>query len=109
MEFIISAANLHAYNYGLRGETDPNLFRKVAESVIVPEFTPKSGVKVQVSENEPPPQAEGGAADRKLYLSDVVTLTQCHYSRLALRAYPAVTVALIARRLPPVARRVREG
>uniref|UniRef100_D8PKV1 Ubiquitin-activating enzyme E1 1 n=1 Tax=Schizophyllum commune (strain H4-8 / FGSC 9210) TaxID=578458 RepID=D8PKV1_SCHCM len=63
MEFIISAANLHAYNYGLRGETDPNLFRKVAESVIVPEFTPKSGVKVQVSENEPPPQAEGGAAD----------------------------------------------
>ncbi|PCH41139.1 ubiquitin activating enzyme [Wolfiporia cocos MD-104 SS10] len=60
LEFIIAAANLHAYNYGLRGETDPALFKKVADSVIVPEFTPKSGVKVQVNENEPV-QQEGGS------------------------------------------------
>ncbi|KAF8897266.1 ubiquitin activating enzyme [Infundibulicybe gibba] len=61
LQYIISAANLHAYNYGLRGETDEALFRKVADSVIVPEFTPKSGVKIQVSENEPVPQ--GGDDD----------------------------------------------
>jgi len=53
LQFIISAANLHAFNYGLRGETDPAVFRKVADSVVVPEFTPRSGVKVQVTENEP--------------------------------------------------------
>ncbi|KAI9508664.1 ubiquitin activating enzyme [Russula earlei] len=53
LQFIISAANLHAFNYGLRGETDPTIFRKVADSVVVPEFTPRSGVKVQVNENEP--------------------------------------------------------
>ena len=53
LQFIIAAANLHAFNYGLRGETDPTIFRKVADSVVVPEFTPKSGVKIQVNENEP--------------------------------------------------------
>ncbi|KAJ7283525.1 ubiquitin activating enzyme [Mycena rebaudengoi] len=60
LQYIISAANLHAFNYGLRGETDPAVFRKVADSVIVPEFTPKSGVKIQINENEPVPQASGG-------------------------------------------------
>jgi ubiquitin-activating enzyme E1 len=53
LQFIIAAANLHAFNYGLRGEIDPAVFRKVADSVVVPEFTPRSGVKVQVNENEP--------------------------------------------------------
>ncbi|KIJ19978.1 hypothetical protein PAXINDRAFT_7243 [Paxillus involutus ATCC 200175] len=53
LAFIIAAANLHAYNYGLRGETDPVIFRKVADSVIVPEFSPRSGVKVQITENDP--------------------------------------------------------
>jgi len=60
MAYIIAAANLHAFNYGLRGSTDPALFRKVADSVIVPEFTPRSGVKVQINDNDPVPQA--GAA-----------------------------------------------
>lgn len=50
---MIAAANLHAYNYGLKGETDPSIYRKVADSVIVPEFTPRSGVKVQISDSEP--------------------------------------------------------
>ncbi|TFK74422.1 ubiquitin activating enzyme [Pluteus cervinus] len=62
LEYIIAAANLHAFNYGLRGETDPAIFRKIADTVIVPEFTPRSGVKVQVNENEPVPQA-GGSDD----------------------------------------------
>ncbi|KAJ8523008.1 hypothetical protein ONZ45_g541 [Pleurotus djamor] len=53
LQFIIAAANLHAFNYGLRGETDPAIFQKVAGSVQVPEFVPKSGVKVQINENDP--------------------------------------------------------
>ncbi|KZT12539.1 ubiquitin activating enzyme [Laetiporus sulphureus 93-53] len=53
LQFIIAAANLHAYNYGLRGESDPALFKKIADEVMVPEFTPKSNVKIQVTENEP--------------------------------------------------------
>ncbi|KAI0347162.1 ubiquitin activating enzyme [Trametopsis cervina] len=53
LQYIIAAANLHAFNYGLRGETDPAIFKKVADSVVIPEFTPKSGVKIQVNDNEP--------------------------------------------------------
>lgn len=62
LAFIIAAANLHAYNYGLRGETDPVVFKKVADSVIVPEFSPKSGVKIQINENDPVNQTGGGKA-----------------------------------------------
>ncbi|KAF0354769.1 ubiquitin-activating emzyme E1 [Gigaspora margarita] len=57
MEFIIAAANLHAFNYGLTGETNREYVKKVLSNVIVPEFTPKSGVKIQVQENETVPQA----------------------------------------------------
>jgi ubiquitin-activating enzyme E1 len=60
LAYVIAAANLHAFNYGLRGSTDPALFRKVVDSVIVPEFTPRSGVKVQINDNDPVPQGPGG-------------------------------------------------
>jgi ubiquitin-activating enzyme E1 len=61
-QFIISAANLHAFNYGLRGETDLAVFRKVLQSVAVPEFRPKSGVTIQVNDNDPvaPAADQGG-------------------------------------------------
>lgn len=52
MDFVVYAANLHAFNYGLKGETDREYFRKELENVIVPEFRPKEGVKIQVQENE---------------------------------------------------------
>ncbi|KIP07009.1 hypothetical protein PHLGIDRAFT_71743 [Phlebiopsis gigantea 11061_1 CR5-6] len=53
LQYIIAAANLRAFNYGLRGETDPSVFKKIADSVLVPEFTPRSGVKVQINDSEP--------------------------------------------------------
>jgi ubiquitin-activating enzyme E1 len=61
LSYIIAAANLHAFNYGLKGDTDPALFRKVADAVIVPEFTPKSGVKVQINDNDPVPGQPSGS------------------------------------------------
>lgn len=65
LAYIVAAANLHAFNYGLKGDSDPTYYKKVAESVVVPEFTPRSGVKVQVNENEPPPQQEGGSGENR--------------------------------------------
>ncbi|RKP05031.1 ubiquitin-activating emzyme E1 [Thamnocephalis sphaerospora] len=59
LDFILAAANLHAFNYGLKGETDRAKLRKMAADVIVPEFTPKSGVKIQVQENENINQGSG--------------------------------------------------
>lgn len=58
MEYIVAAANLRAFNYGLKGSADPAVFRRVLSTVKLPEFTPKSGVSVQVKDDEP---AAGGA------------------------------------------------
>jgi ubiquitin-activating enzyme E1 len=55
--FIIAAANLHAFNYGLKGEADQSFFKRVLKSIVVPEFVPKSGVKVQINDNDPVPES----------------------------------------------------
>lgn len=49
----MSAANLRAFNYGLKGERDPAIFKKVVQGMDVPEFKPRSGVKIQISETDP--------------------------------------------------------
>jgi ubiquitin-activating enzyme E1 len=52
LDFIIATANLHAFNYGLKGDRNPSVFKNVLKTVIVPEFTPKKGVKIAVVESE---------------------------------------------------------
>ena len=52
MDFIIAAANLHAFNYGLTGETDVQVFKNELATITVKKFEPKKGVKIQVNENE---------------------------------------------------------
>lgn len=54
---------MRAFIYGLKGTTDENHYRKVADAVKVPQFTPKSGIKIQVNENEADPEASGGNGD----------------------------------------------
>ncbi|KAG5518763.1 hypothetical protein PMAC_002734 [Pneumocystis sp. 'macacae'] len=53
MTFIISGANLHAFNYGLKGETDKGIYKRTLENVIIPEFTPKTGIKIKETDSEP--------------------------------------------------------
>ncbi|KAA8910969.1 hypothetical protein TRICI_003980 [Trichomonascus ciferrii] len=57
MNFVIAAANLRAFNYGLKGGADMDTYRKVLSEVKVPEFSPLSNVKIQANENEPDPSA----------------------------------------------------
>jgi len=59
MGYVVAAANLHAFNYGLKGERDPNIYRKVLTSMHIPPFVPKSGVKIQITENDPVANAGG--------------------------------------------------
>lgn len=61
MEYVMAAANLHAFNYGLKGHADRETFRKVLSNVIVPDFTPKSNVKIQVNENEAPQETSSSS------------------------------------------------
>lgn len=53
LDFIIAAANLRAENYGLKGTNNAAYIKTVLSKVIVPEFQPRSGVAIQVSDNEP--------------------------------------------------------
>lgn len=53
MDFIVAAANLHAYNYGLKGEANREAFKRVLDQVHLPEFVPRSGVQVQIKDDEP--------------------------------------------------------
>ncbi|CAG8616484.1 11157_t:CDS:10, partial [Paraglomus occultum] len=53
LDYIIAAANLHAFNYNIKGETDKDYFKAILSKIKVPEFKPKSGIKIQVQENEP--------------------------------------------------------
>jgi ubiquitin-activating enzyme E1 len=62
LDFIIAASNLHAFNYGLKGDPDLAIYKKVADSVITPEFTPKSGLKIQINENDPIAPVDDGSA-----------------------------------------------
>ncbi|TPX40486.1 hypothetical protein SeMB42_g05975 [Synchytrium endobioticum] len=52
LDFIVAAANLHAFNYGMTGSRDLQHIKNVLANIIVPEFVPKAGVKIQVNENE---------------------------------------------------------
>ncbi|GAB1519654.1 E1 ubiquitin-activating protein [Rhizoctonia solani] len=62
LDYVIAAANLHAYNYGLKGSNDPALFKRVADGVKVPEFVPRSGVKIQINETDAPQEGTGAGA-----------------------------------------------
>jgi len=58
LDFVIAAANLRAYNYGLKGDRDPAVFKKVLSGITVPEFVPRKGVKINTNENEQNKQEE---------------------------------------------------
>merc|ERR1719502_191250 len=65
LDFVVAAANLRAANYGLKGSSDLDFFRRTAESAMVPEFTPKEGQKVQTDpkDEEQKKQAEAPPED----------------------------------------------
>ncbi|CAH2317122.1 ubiquitin-like modifier-activating enzyme 1 [Pelobates cultripes] len=52
LDYIIAAANLLAQSYGISGSTDRAAVAELMKSVKVAEFTPKSGVKIHVSDQE---------------------------------------------------------
>ncbi|KAK2508547.1 hypothetical protein MC885_007636 [Smutsia gigantea] len=52
LDYVMAAANLFAQTYGLMGSQDRAAVVTLLRSVQVPEFTPKSGVKIHVSDQE---------------------------------------------------------
>ncbi|CCH60861.1 hypothetical protein TBLA_0D03620 [Henningerozyma blattae CBS 6284] len=58
--FVVGAANLRAFNYGLEGDvTAPNKshYESVISSLMVPEFSANVNLKIQVNDEDPDPNA----------------------------------------------------
>ncbi|KAI9821661.1 MAG: E1 ubiquitin-activating protein [Pycnora praestabilis] len=57
--FVIAAANLHAFNYGIKGRgVTENQFKRVLDNMIIPEFSPNPSVKIQANDSDPDPNAQ---------------------------------------------------
>ncbi|XP_024904746.1 ubiquitin-like modifier-activating enzyme 1 isoform X4 [Pteropus alecto] len=52
LDYVMAAANLFAQTYGLLGSRDRADVAILLQSVKVPEFTPKAGIKIHVSDQE---------------------------------------------------------
>ena len=77
MGFIIAAAHLHAFNYGIQGGSSvtEKHYLKVMDDMIIPEFTPSASVKIQADDNEPDPNAQpaGSTFDDNGTLEQIVS------------------------------------
>lgn len=51
-DFIVAVANLRATMYGIKGRTDEEYFVNVLKNVIVPDFTPRDGIKIAANDAE---------------------------------------------------------
>ncbi|XP_072238105.1 ubiquitin-like modifier-activating enzyme 1 [Leuresthes tenuis] len=52
MDFVVAAANLYGQIYGIEGTRDSNSIREILVGVNVPSFTPKSSVKIHLTDKE---------------------------------------------------------
>ncbi|KAI9732305.1 MAG: E1 ubiquitin-activating protein [Cirrosporium novae-zelandiae] len=74
--FVISAANLHAFNYGIKNPGySKEQYEKVMNDMIIPEFSPDSSVKIQADDSEPDPNAQQASSsfDDGAELSKMIT------------------------------------
>lgn len=73
MEYVVAAANLYGQIYGVDGTRDCVSIRKILEKVNIPSFTPKSSVKIHLTdkEMEEEKQTDSDDASELFELSDV--------------------------------------
>ena len=55
--FVLAGANLHAFNYNIPSLTDRSHILSVLNAMIVPDFKPDPGVKIQADDKDPDPNA----------------------------------------------------
>ncbi|KAF2709122.1 ubiquitin-activating enzyme E1, partial [Pleomassaria siparia CBS 279.74] len=73
VSFVIAAANLHAYNYGINPKgVSKDHYLEVLNDMIVPDFQPDPAVKIQASDAEPDPNAASGPVDDNDALNKII-------------------------------------
>lgn len=70
LQFIWAAANLRAFIYGLEADLDVSGVKEAAGRVILPEFVPKTGLKIAAIESEVPTISANTNVDECQQLSD---------------------------------------
>ncbi|KAL1957404.1 hypothetical protein VTO42DRAFT_6084 [Malbranchea cinnamomea] len=89
LAFIIAAANLHAFNYGIKNPgISKDHYRKVCENMIIPEFTPKSGVKIKADDNEPDVPESTSSQDEEEELRQLIASLPAPSSLAGFRLEP---------------------
>lgn len=62
--FIEAGANLHAFNYKISSKGfAKEQYLKVLDNMIIPDFKPDPGVRIQASDNDPDPNSNSGLGD----------------------------------------------
>lgn len=79
LSFVIAAAHLHAFNYGIKiiSNVADGHYIKVMENMIIPEFSPNPAIKIKADDNEPDENAtlaESNFDDNKELVDIVSTL-----------------------------------
>jgi ubiquitin-activating enzyme E1 len=87
--FVVAAANIHAYNYGLKGGMDVSFFKQVVSSTIIPEFTPKSGIKIAANEAEAAQSATSATSPDDSELDRLIKALPPSSSFAGMRLFPA--------------------
>ncbi|KAL1902257.1 E1 ubiquitin-activating protein [Sporothrix stenoceras] len=71
--FLVSATNLHAFNYNINVQgKDKAEYLAALENVIVPDFSPDANVKIQADDKDPDPNAGASAFDDESEVSDLI-------------------------------------
>ncbi|KAL1311852.1 hypothetical protein AAFC00_001926 [Neodothiora populina] len=72
--FVLAAANLHAFNYNIPQKQlkDKNEIISVLDNMIVPDFKPDPGVKIQANDSDPDPNSASGPTDDDNELDKII-------------------------------------
>jgi ubiquitin-activating enzyme E1 len=72
MQYVVAAANLHAFNYGIKTNgASSDHYLQVMKQIIIPSFNPDPNVKIQADDKEPDPNA-GGLRDDNDEIAQIV-------------------------------------